>query len=228
MRRIRFSRPSPAMVVALLALFVSLAGSALAASGGISGAINGTTIKQGSLPGDRLRRGTVTGDRLAKHTLTGAQVNVAKLGTVPKAQSAASVGGLTTKRVQVKVATNGAATRVLSLGGLTLTATCPGGRPILEAKSATNHSLLRGHFVSEAQSTAGNTNRVLAFGASDVNATDTTAMIDTTLGSSRRGDVLFTYAREHAPGVRGSLYADDTHTLGNFNGCLFDGDATLG
>ena len=66
-------RPSPAMVVAMLALFVALGGTVYAAS-----SFSGKTIRKGSLPGNRLKNNTVTGR----------QVNEATLGKVPSAASA--------------------------------------------------------------------------------------------------------------------------------------------
>jgi hypothetical protein len=64
-------RPSPAMVVAVIALIVALAGTAYAAQR-ING---GTIVKQ-----------TIGGGKLKKKTLTGFQINIAKLGTVPFAK----------------------------------------------------------------------------------------------------------------------------------------------
>lgn len=66
-------RPSPAMVVAVIALIVALAGSAYAAQ-----SINGGSIK----------KQTIGGGKLKKKTLTGFQINTNKLGTVPLAKVA--------------------------------------------------------------------------------------------------------------------------------------------
>jgi hypothetical protein len=68
MRRLLNSRPSPAMVVALIALFVALGGSGYAA----------ISIKNGSLPGKKLKRNSVTGKQVKESTLA----------TVPRARSA--------------------------------------------------------------------------------------------------------------------------------------------
>jgi hypothetical protein len=72
--------PSPAMVIAVLALIVALSGTSLASDtvGHISALINGKRIKKGSIPGKALK----------KNTLTGTQINESKLGKVPKAASA--------------------------------------------------------------------------------------------------------------------------------------------
>lgn len=66
-------RPSPSMVVAVIALIVALAGSAYAAQ-----TINGGAIK----------KQTVGGGKLKKDTLTGFQIKNNKLGTVPTARRA--------------------------------------------------------------------------------------------------------------------------------------------
>src|SRR4249919_2598738 len=66
--------PSPAMVVALIALIVALAGTAYAAQ-----SINGGAIK----------KQTIGGGKLKHKTLTGFQINTNKLGIVPSAKRAA-------------------------------------------------------------------------------------------------------------------------------------------
>ncbi len=73
MRKLSKMRPSPAMVVAVIALVVALAGTAYAAQ-----TINGGSIK----------KQTIGGGKLKKKTLTGFQVNTNKLGTVPFAKVA--------------------------------------------------------------------------------------------------------------------------------------------
>jgi hypothetical protein len=64
-------RPSPAMVVAVIALIAALAGTAYAAQ-----KINGNLIE----------KQTIGAGKLKKKTLTGFQINVNKLGTVPFAK----------------------------------------------------------------------------------------------------------------------------------------------
>jgi hypothetical protein len=73
MSTLKKGRPSPAMVVAVIALIVALAGTAYAAQ-----TINGGAIK----------KQTIGGGKLKKDTLTGFQINTNKLGTVPFAQVA--------------------------------------------------------------------------------------------------------------------------------------------
>lgn len=71
LQKLRSRRPSPAMIVALVALVAALGGTAYAA-----GQINGNSI----------RKHTIGGSKLKKKTLTGYQVNVNKLGEVPLAK----------------------------------------------------------------------------------------------------------------------------------------------
>ena len=73
MKRLRSKRPSPAMVVSVIALIVALGGSAYAAQN-----INGGAIK----------KQTIGGGKLKKKTLTGFQINTNKLGVVPAAKRA--------------------------------------------------------------------------------------------------------------------------------------------
>lgn len=72
-------------LVAYCALFITLGGSAYAASH-----INGKSISKGSIPGNRLKKHTVTGNRLKKNTITGIQVKESTLARVPSAQNAAN------------------------------------------------------------------------------------------------------------------------------------------
>ena len=73
MRKLWSMRPSPAMIVAIVALVVALAGTAYAAQHINGGAI----MKQ-----------TIGGGKLKKKTLTGFQINTNKLGIVPSANRA--------------------------------------------------------------------------------------------------------------------------------------------
>lgn len=77
----RWNRPSPAMVVATVALFVALGGTGYAAL-----TINGSI----------LRNGTVTGVKLRANTLTGTQINESRLARVPRATTAATATNAST------------------------------------------------------------------------------------------------------------------------------------
>jgi hypothetical protein len=63
-------KPSPAFILALIALFVAMGGTVYAGS-----KLSGKTIRKSSLPGNRVK----------KDSITGRQVNEGSLGTVPHA-----------------------------------------------------------------------------------------------------------------------------------------------
>jgi hypothetical protein len=96
MRKLR--RPSHATVVAYLALFAALGGSAIAASGlgkntvgpkqVKKNAITTAKIKKEAVTTAKIKKGAVTADSVKSGSLTGAQINLSTLGTVPVAQQA--------------------------------------------------------------------------------------------------------------------------------------------
>lgn len=73
MSKLRRTRPSPALVISVIALIVALGGTAYAAQ-----KINGGSIFKQSIGGGKLK----------KNTLTGFQINNQKLGVVPAAAKA--------------------------------------------------------------------------------------------------------------------------------------------
>ena len=73
MRRLSRVRPSPALVISIIALIAALAGTAYAA-----GRINGGAIIKQSIGGGKLK----------KNTLSGFQIKTNKLGVVPAAKTA--------------------------------------------------------------------------------------------------------------------------------------------
>ncbi|MET0559067.1 MAG: hypothetical protein ABW065_10410 [Solirubrobacterales bacterium] len=106
-----FRRPRPALVIAVIALFVALGGGTVFAAGKISGkqirpsslpgnrvvpnSLPGNRLVPGSLPGNRLLPGSISSDQLAPGavsasqlapgSVTGVQIDVATLGQVPTA-----------------------------------------------------------------------------------------------------------------------------------------------
>src|SRR3954447_20522624 len=103
-----FGRPTPATIVALLALVAALAGSAYAA-----GRIDGRALKVKSLPGNRLKLGSVPANRLrpgaiqaaVSGQITGSQIDERSLGQVPSA-GYADVAGFAQSAIDAETATN--------------------------------------------------------------------------------------------------------------------------
>lgn len=86
MNRILRRRPSPALVISGIALFVAMGGSAYAL------VVTGADVKNGSL----------TGSDLGKDSLTGAQIKESAVGKVPKAKTADRVGSKTAAAVTTR------------------------------------------------------------------------------------------------------------------------------
>ncbi|MDQ6819555.1 MAG: hypothetical protein M3076_04310 [Actinomycetota bacterium] len=108
MKHISRLRPSPAMAVALIALVISMGGTAVAASHLIGG--------------DKLiKKGTLSGNRLRSHTLTGAQINLRQLGRVPSAADATHATTADTATAAGTAATAGTANTLPPLNWIRLT-----------------------------------------------------------------------------------------------------------
>jgi hypothetical protein len=89
MRRIPVRRPSPGLVIAVIALVLALGGGAYAAA-----TITGGDIKNGSITGKDIKNGSVPGaKKLKANSVTGKQVKESSLGQVPSAADADQLGG---------------------------------------------------------------------------------------------------------------------------------------
>jgi hypothetical protein len=76
--RHRTARPSPALVISIIALTISLGGTGYAAF----------ALPAGSVGTKQLKNGSVTAAKVKHKSLTGADINLKKLGTVPAARNA--------------------------------------------------------------------------------------------------------------------------------------------
>jgi hypothetical protein len=86
----RVKRPSPAMVVAVIALVLALTGTAFAALG--KNSVGSRQLKSKAVTTGKLANNAVNGAKVANGSLTGQDINVGALGVVPSATSAASAG----------------------------------------------------------------------------------------------------------------------------------------
>lgn len=91
MSRPRVRIPSPAMVVALVALVFGMVGTGVAAFKLPKNSVNSKQLKKNSVTAAKIKKDAVTGAKVKKHSLTGEDINLAKLGTVPSAQLANSI-----------------------------------------------------------------------------------------------------------------------------------------
>ena len=154
MKSLLHRRPSPAMVIALIALFVSLSGVSYGVATGFidsreiqnnevrsldirNNEVRTRDLRNNEVRGIDIRNSTVQGRDLALNTVTGDDINEATLGKVPSAAaadsaatagsagSADSVGGVSLQEVAyLGQTTNNAFVEVMNLGGLRVEARC--------------------------------------------------------------------------------------------------------
>jgi hypothetical protein len=92
-----FKRPSPALVIAILALFVALGGSAYAA-----GKIGTKNIKANAITTSKIKKNAITTTKIKNEAITGAKIKESSLGPVPTATNATNA----TNAVHATNATN--------------------------------------------------------------------------------------------------------------------------
>jgi hypothetical protein len=93
----RISRPSPALIVAIVALFMALGGTSYAAL-----KVTGKNVANSTLTGVDIKNRSLGPKEHKPDSLGGAQINEALLGTVPKAADADTVGGQPATSFMVK------------------------------------------------------------------------------------------------------------------------------
>jgi hypothetical protein len=83
MRSISWRKPSPALVISIIALFVALGGSAYAAS-----KIGTKDIKANAITSAKIKKNAITSAKIKKDAVTGAKIKESSLGPVPNATNA--------------------------------------------------------------------------------------------------------------------------------------------
>ena len=148
-------RPSPALVISCVALFVSLSG---VSYGVATGFIDSREIKNNSVAsadvrnntlrtfdirnnevrGFDIRNSTIQGRDIAFNTLTGADINESSLGKVPSSTQADNAAAVTTLKTiaPMTIAEGAAPVTLVSHGSLTLTAACvdSGGSTVAQVR----------------------------------------------------------------------------------------------
>jgi hypothetical protein len=150
-------RPSPALVIACIALFVSLGGVSYGVATGFidsreiknnqvrssdlrNNSIRTFDIRNNEVRGVDIRNSTVQGRDVALNTLTGADISEQDLAKVPSAAAAdtattaGSVGGVTPKAFAYAGQAGTGFVEVLNLGGLRVEASCGVG-PVLVVRA---------------------------------------------------------------------------------------------
>jgi hypothetical protein len=152
MRRQLRHRPSPAMVVALIALFVAMGGGAYAAFKLPKNSVGTPQLKKNAVTGRKIKANAVSSSKVANNSLTGNDIRESSLGKVPSAVSADNaghassadnatkatnaanadtVGGHQVKTFFVKGGSNTGPSTVLSVDGFVIRAGCNAtGNPV--------------------------------------------------------------------------------------------------
>jgi hypothetical protein len=234
MKRIAKRLPSPAMVVACIALAVALGGTSYAAiklprnSVGTKqlqkNAVVATKLSARSVGPQKLQNNAVTTRTVKDNQLTGAKIVESSLEKVPSAVAADTagnanaVGGYVVRRFASTVAPNGPDATVLSLNGLVITMSCPGGAVALRANNGAGEAAqLR------FDGFAGNTGTGFAGGSGDFAGT-TNANLN---GDASRGSGSAYYVRANGTGVT-ALYGWREDALGSSSACRVFGQAIGG
>jgi hypothetical protein len=92
--KISIGRPSPALVIAVIALIAALSGTAYAALG--KNSVGTRQLKAKAVTAGKIANNAVTSAKVAQNSLTGSDINLSALGTVPSAVSATSAGNANT------------------------------------------------------------------------------------------------------------------------------------
>jgi hypothetical protein len=148
--------PSPALVVASLALAVALGGTTYAASALPKNSVGAKQLKSGSVGTVKLAKGSVTSRQIKDHTIVAADLakntlpasalagkvasaaHADRADTAGHADTAGSISGASFTTVDYRVGAGTPGTAIMSANGLTITAACDAaGTLLLSLSSAT-------------------------------------------------------------------------------------------
>jgi hypothetical protein len=99
MRKLRFKKPSPALVIAVIALFVGLSGGAYAANKIGTNQIKGKAVTTGKLAGKAVTTGKLAGKSVKTGKLAGQAVTESKLGDQSVTSSKLGDGSVTSSKL---------------------------------------------------------------------------------------------------------------------------------
>lgn len=127
----RIKRPSPALIVAIIALIAALTGTAWAALG--KNSVGSKQLKKNAVTSAKIKNNAITTAKVKNGAITGAKVQAGSLGTVPNATNAANAVNATNaanlsgqKNIAVRLNT-GQQQVIASIGAVSLLASCEQG-----------------------------------------------------------------------------------------------------
>ena len=229
MSRIMKRRPSPAMVVAFIALGVALAGTANALPGKnrvrkddiaraavrtqhiYKNAVRTKHIRARNVTRSKISRRAINSELVGQDALTGENIVESSLSTVP---NASKVNNRSVEKIAFVAAAGTGGTQVLNLNGLTISAACNAG-PALSVSAATTVS---GSWIHAGGTHGGAGNYYL--GDDAFSAGDSFDVLQNALTGSTGLRGTLTYVRPDAEVVTADFLAQETAT-----GCVFAGSA---
>jgi hypothetical protein len=229
MSRIMKRRPSPAMVVAFIALGVALAGTANALPGKnrvrkddiaraavrtqhiYKNAVRTKHIRARNVTRSKIARRAINSELVGQDALTGENIVESSLSTVP---NASKVNSRSVEKIAFVAAAGTGGTQVLNLNGLTIAAACNAG-PALSVSAATTVS---GSWIHAGGTYAADSSYYISDNA--FNAGDSFDVLENGLTFSTDLRGTLTYARPDGEVVTADFLAQETAT-----GCVFAGSA---
>jgi hypothetical protein len=229
MSRILRRRPSPAMVVAFIALGVALAGTASALPGKsrvkkddiaraairaqhiYSNAVRTKHLRARNVTRSKISRRAINSDLVGVDALTGQNIVESSLSTVP---NSSKVNNRSVEKIAFVAAAGTAATPVLNLNGLSIAAACSAG----PALSVTASTAVGGAWIHAGGTHGGAGNYYNGDDAFNVGDSFDVLLSGTTGGTGLRGTL--TYVRPDGEVVTADYLAQETAT-----GCVFAGTA---
>jgi hypothetical protein len=232
-------RPSPALVIACIALFVSLGGVSYGVATGFidsreiknnqvrsvdlrNNSIRTFDIRNNEVRGFDIRNSTVQGRDVALNTLTGADISEQDLAKVPSATAAdtattaGSVGGVTPRAFAYAGQAGSGFVEVFNVGGLRLEAACAGGTLEVRANPAVPNSEISSDFRPPAAPTD-----------EDFDPGDNFLVVDD-MTTDRVGSIVFAGADGRVVTLQALAQEDLDGVRGTTNDCGFFGVAHAG
>jgi hypothetical protein len=221
------------MIVALIALSVALGGSTYAVTVSKlpkrsvgpaqirSKAVRTRHIKSRNVSRTKIARNAIDSSLVARNSIHGSDILESSLGTVPSATKAATaddaakVGGRSVQKFTFIAQAGTAATKVLEVSGLTLTANCAAGVLSVDATTSVGGALIH------AGGTYGPPLGTAWYRSEDDFAVTATFPLLPAGGPNRDISGVFTYARQDGEVVTAGFLAQQTTS-----GCVFAGNAT--
>lgn len=174
-------RPSPAMVVACIALCIAFTGTAFAAGLG-KNSVGSKQLKKNAVTSAKIKRSAVTSAKVRNNSLTGTDIRESSLRQVPSARSAETaasatnaqsagtaqnVGGFRVAKLDYNGATDSPPAQFFSGGGLTLAGSCIGGDTNIIATTAQDDAAIRFGMETLEPVTAAAEGTISAYGEDD-------------------------------------------------------------